>query len=111
VKICTLFAALTIAGMTTIAIAQTTPPGGRNGEGEGSGGGERRGPPPQAIEACKGKSSGDTCSFSGRDKTEHAGKCFTPNPDHPLACRPPRPEKRPEEKSREQGSGGQEINY
>lgn len=33
---------------------------------KGEGGGRRQGPPPEAIEACQGKSSGDSVTFTGR---------------------------------------------
>jgi hypothetical protein len=82
-------AALVLAGITAVATAQTnSPPNGGNGQGGGQGSGERRGPPPQAIEACKGKSSGAPCSFVGHNNNEPTGTCFSPNTDHPLACRP-----------------------
>ena len=48
------------------------------------------GPPPQMLEACKGKKEGDDCSFtSPRSGDEMDGKC-QPRRDDPdqLACRP-----------------------
>jgi hypothetical protein len=51
--------------------------------------GKRRGPPPQAIEACKGKAEGDTCSFESRRRGPIEGVCKRRRqPDMPLACRP-----------------------
>ena len=76
--------------------------------------GPRRGPPPpEAIDACKGKSSGVVCRFIGRQNQSLTGTCFAPpagGPDpkegqaaaghpanqsgnqghRPLACRPDR---------------------
>ncbi|NVB40259.1 hypothetical protein G6O69_20620 [Pseudenhygromyxa sp. WMMC2535] len=48
-------------------------------------------PPAEAIDACSGKSSGDSCSFSGREGETVSGVCFTPESDKPLACRPSQP--------------------
>ena len=96
-----LLVTLILAGITTMATAQTNPPAGENRQGGGQGGGERRGPPPQAIEACKGKASGATCSFVGRNNAERTGTCFSPDAGHPLACRPPR------EGNHQGGQGGQ----
>lgn len=51
--------------------------------------GERRGPPPEALEACASLSEGDACGFSGRDGETLAGTCFAPpSDDVELACRP-----------------------
>lgn len=49
--------------------------------------GERRGPPPEALAACEGKSAGDPCSFSGPRGDKPQGTCFAPE-GKPLACRP-----------------------
>ena len=38
----------------------------------------RHGPPPEAIAACKGKASGATCSFTGRQNESLTGTCFSP---------------------------------
>ena len=51
-------------------------------------GGERRGPPKEAVSACEGEKSGATCSFSGREGREVAGSCWAPNESLPLACKP-----------------------
>ena len=82
-----LLVALILAGMTAMATAQTNnPPAGSNGQGGGQGG--RKGPPPQAIAACQGLSSGAPCSFVGRHNNSLTETCFTPDSSHPLACRP-----------------------
>ena len=47
----------------------------------------RRGPPPQALEACEALVEGDPCSFTGRYDEELNGTCFSPRDDI-LACRP-----------------------
>ena len=49
--------------------------------------GGRRGPPPQAIEACASLTEGDACSFTGRNDEELTGVCFAPS-DRELACKP-----------------------
>lgn len=101
-----LVAAFVLAGITTVAAAQTMNPGGQmNGQGMGGGqgmngqGGRPHGPPPEAIAACKDKSSGDDCSFTGRNSQNITGTCFAPPSSgqqgsggqgaHPLACRLP----------------------
>ena len=51
---------------------------------------ERKGPPPQAIEACSGLNEGDACKFTGR-RGEASGICsIPPNDDSTLACKPQR---------------------
>ena len=54
------------------------------GNGQNNG---RRGPPPEAIEACSGQSEGASCSFTGRNDEQLSGTCFTPG-DNELACKP-----------------------
>jgi hypothetical protein len=52
--------------------------------------GERRGPPPEMIEACVGKAAGAACSAVGPQGRQVNGTCFAP-PDMAnarLACRP-----------------------
>ncbi len=47
----------------------------------------RRGPPPEAVQACKQLKMGDRCSFvSPHGKL--SGSCWRPNDNLPLACRP-----------------------
>jgi len=94
-----------LAGLTMGAAAQTgNPPaagGGQGSQGSGSAQGmgqegehEHRRPPPQALAACEGKSSGAACSFTGRDNDTVNGTCFAPpeggngQSSAPLACRP-----------------------
>ncbi|MGA7750560.1 MAG: hypothetical protein WCA63_10465 [Gallionella sp.] len=114
-----LIVTLILAGMATIAAAQSSNPQGDGQEGPGNGGqggsnigpgmgpgsGQHpHGPPPQAIAACKDKASGAECSFIGRENKTRTGTCFAPpGGNHPLACRPDRGEKGMEE----QGVGGQ----
>ena len=47
----------------------------------------RRGPPPQALEACEALVEGDACAFTGRNDEQLNGTCFSPR-DEILACRP-----------------------
>lgn len=67
----------------------------------------RGGPPPEAVAACKGKASGASCSFSGRQNETVSGTCDSPSGPPPgssntsnssssstasvLACRPSGP--------------------
>lgn len=56
--------------------------------------GKRRGPPPQAIEACAEQEEGSACAFSGR-RGDVSGTCLVPpRGEHALVCapenRPPR---------------------
>ena len=59
--------------------------------------GPRRGPPPEALDACKALKAGDPCSFTGK-RGAVSGTCMSP-PDRPLACRdknaPPPPDGKP----------------
>jgi hypothetical protein len=52
-------------------------------------GGKPSGPPPEAVNACKGKSEGDSVSFSFRDGHQVTGVCHTDN--GVLAARPSGP--------------------
>ncbi len=55
--------------------------------------GRDHGPPPEAIEACKGKSEGDGCQVKHGDREED-GTCAKPPPgapDQSLSCRPVHP--------------------
>lgn len=70
--------ALLLAGLATTACAKPD-----RGDGEG-----RRGPPPEAIKACKGKSAKDACSFTGRHDDTVKGTCFVPPDVDELACAP-----------------------
>ena len=48
--------------------------------------GQRQGPPPQALAACKSLSSGAACSFNG-PRGSVSGSCFAPQ-GRELTCRP-----------------------
>lgn len=89
-----ILAAFILAGMTSAAAAQTsTPPGGGMGPGAMNPGSGRRGPPPAAIDACKGKASGTACSFTNRNNRTVSGTCSTPrlvSQGTTLVCRPVR---------------------
>jgi hypothetical protein len=98
--------------LSVLAFAAMAQPSG--GGPSGPGAGERpHGPPPEAIAACKGKSAGAACTFTGRHNNTLTGTCFAPPPrrsgppsdqaatnspsgkpsdqgDLPLACRPDR---------------------
>lgn len=72
---------LTIALLSMLVVAaplSQAQPGNRGGH---------RGPPPEAIEACSGKSENDSCSFSGHRGTVE-GTCITPPQEESLACAP-----------------------
>jgi hypothetical protein len=49
-------------------------------------GGEHRGPPPEALTACKTAKAGTDCSFTQGERTVK-GSCWAPE-GKPLACRP-----------------------
>jgi hypothetical protein len=51
--------------------------------------GEHRGPPPEAIAACKTAKPDQACSFTAPVGTV-TGNCWQPDANHPLACRPER---------------------
>ncbi len=68
--------------LVQLALLQPAP-GGHPPDGDGP-----PRPPREAVEACSGKSSGDSCTFSGRAGETLSGTCFTPAQDKPLACRP-----------------------
>ena len=48
--------------------------------------GDRRGPPAEALAACKTLKAGDACAFSS-DRGAASGSCWAPE-GRPLACRP-----------------------
>ena len=62
--------------------------------------GERRGPPPEAIEACASLSLDQACSFtSPRHNEEVSGMCILrKDDDSQLACKPEGGKGRPERK-------------
>jgi len=75
---------LVLACFISTAFAQATK---TNGSPQDPPRGERRGPPPEALAACKGASAGKACSFKGREDRTVKGTCFAPE-GRPLACRP-----------------------
>ena len=89
-------ASLLLAGLALVALpgyAQPAPQGQRPGQGQsgqpqgtGQGQGERRGPPPEALAACKALAAGAACQFTSPRGAE-SGSCFAPE-GKPLACRP-----------------------
>lgn len=50
--------------------------------------GERRGPPPEALEACEGLDEGSECSMTLGGHTVEGSCVAGPNDDDPLACLP-----------------------
>ena len=78
---------VTLIRPVLLLLALSHPPGG----GEGPDGDRPPPPPPEAIDSCADKSSGDACSFEGREGETLSGTCFSPSSDLPLACRPPHP--------------------
>ncbi len=56
----------------------------RSGDGERGG---RRGPPPEALQACAGGAQGQSCSFTGRRGETVSGTCEIPRGDK-LVCFP-----------------------
>jgi len=55
---------------------------------------ERRGPPPEALEACASLTVDQACSFTS-PRGEVSGMCVVPkNDDSQLACKPERGKKR-----------------
>lgn len=61
------------------------PAGGPGGHGPGFG------PPPEALEACKGLQEGATCSVSLRDGNVVSGECRAGPRGEAVACMPARP--------------------
>ena len=65
---------------------------GGQGPPQGAEGGRRR-PPPEAVQACEGKTRDAACSFKAPDGQTRNGSCFAPAAEgqatqRPLACRP-----------------------
>ena len=53
------------------------------------GGDERRGPPPEAYEACADLATGDSCEMTGRRGDTLQGACIVPKEDEDsLVCAP-----------------------
>ncbi len=63
--------------------------GQNQGQGGGQGGGMRQGPPPEALNACSGKSQGDNCSFTTPRGTMN-GNCLQIGQDNQMGCVPER---------------------
>jgi len=60
-------------------------------------------PPKEAVEACEGKSEGDSCEFKGRNDKEVTGTCQKCNQDDDqLVCKPNRPNRKGGGKRKEQ---------
>ncbi|WP_414981672.1 hypothetical protein [Congregibacter sp.] len=79
--------ALFVTGMLAVA-GISLPAAAQSDEGEDRQKGKRRGPPPEAIEACANQSEGQACSFTGR-RGDMTGVCFAPpKEDAVLACAP-----------------------
>lgn len=78
-------ALLVPAVLMVASCASAQPPG-----GDDQSRGDRRGPPPEATEACSSLSEGDSCSFEDREGESLSGQCFMPPNDDraTLACRP-----------------------
>lgn len=105
-KAWTPWTALLLAALCASAMAQTAAPGkpnpmppgtaasapmrGHPGPGaQGGPGGEHRGPPPEALAACKGLKADAACGFTSPHGAVQ-GRCWAP-PDKPLACKPEHP--------------------
>ncbi len=73
----------TFAITSTVAFAQPS-----EGTGPQGPAGGKRGPPKEALEACSGKKSGEACTFTGRNKENLTGTCWSPETSKPLACKP-----------------------
>lgn len=70
-----LYASLLLAATGALAQPPAGPPGG-----------EHRGPPPEALAACKTAKAGADCGFTHGERTLK-GSCWAPE-GKPLACRP-----------------------
>ena len=70
-----LYASLLLAASSALAQPPAGPPGG-----------EHRGPPPEALAACKTAKAGADCGFTQGERTLK-GSCWAPE-GKPLACRP-----------------------
>ena len=68
------------------ASAQPTKAGAGGNTTEGAEAGQHRGPPPEALAACKSLASGAECGFTA-PRGNVKGTCWAPE-GRPLACRP-----------------------
>ncbi len=74
----TLFSALFFAAMAFSSASHAAP-----------GAGGKKGPPPEAIEACADLSEGDACSFTGPRDDELTGTCKSlPGGEEKRVCAP-----------------------
>ncbi len=64
---------------------------------------QRRGPPPEAIDACASAQSGDSCSFDGRRGEQLEGSCGVPEQaqEQSLICMPDNAPEQQERSSRQ----------
>lgn len=76
---------LVAAAFPFIAVADDAPPPPPPGHGP------HRGPPPEALAACKDASEGATCSFTHRDHSITGTCSHGPDGKGPLACKPDGP--------------------
>jgi hypothetical protein len=74
------YGTLAFAQQSSTQQAPPKPPEGQEGSQE------RRGPPPEALAACKSLTAGAACNFTSPRGAE-TGTCFAPE-GRPLACRP-----------------------
>ena len=94
--------------MAAPVFAESSGSEGREG-GQGRGPGGRRGPPPEAIDACSGKASGDACSFTGRRNEALEGTCATGRGGgDQIACRPANHPEQSERRPRPRDDQGEE---
>jgi hypothetical protein len=78
-------AAITLlAAVLAVGAAQAEGDSSATGNGERGG---RRGPPPEAFDACVALVEGDSCSFASRCDKEVTGTCVKARNDE-LVCRP-----------------------
>lgn len=75
----------------TVSAQDNPPPAPPDGAASGPGAGRPKGPPPEAIQACKGKAEGTSVSFTARDGRSLSGVCRLV--DGQLAAMPQRGER------------------
>lgn len=75
-----------VCALIAFAIGAGSAKGANERAGEGERGG-RRGPPPEALQACAEASQGQACSFAGRQGEAVTGTCEIPRGDE-LVCFP-----------------------
>jgi len=78
---------LLIAGLMVLFLAGTSYAQESTEQGQGSGGEHsHRAPSQVAIDACSGKSAGDTCNFTNSKGEEKSGNCVNTS-DQQLFCK------------------------